>query len=423
MKKQEERIDLIRRNGRIRVNKDITERKRGEKALKEALKELQERNEELLRFTYAVSHDLKSPLATILTFLGYLEQDSRKPDRAGMDKDFDYIRSAADKMSRLLDELLNLSRVGRIVNPSVETPLQDIVKEALSLVAGRIAESGVRIEITEEPIMLSGDRQRLVEVFQNLVDNALKFMGRKRAPRVEIGVEQAGAETVFFVRDNGIGIDPLHQPKLFSLFEKLDPNTEGTGIGLAIVRRIVEGHGGRIWVESAGPGKGATFRFTLAQTRRQPRQGGQTMSKGQPVIILLVEDDRAHAEIVQRNLKDVGVANRIVHVEDGQAALDYLGRRGAYADPAASPRPHLILLDLRLPKVDGLEVLRRIKADADLKGIPTVVLTTSSAESDMINAYSNGAGSYLVKPADFKTFAKLLAALGFYWLAWNKFPT
>lgn len=146
------------------------------------------------------------------------------------------------------------------------------------------------------------------------------------------------------------------------------------------------------------------------------------MIEGHPIIILLVEDDLAHAEIVRRNLRDFRVANRIIHVEDGQAALDYLYHRDPYADPLACPPPHLILLDLRLPKVDGLEVLHRIKKDEDLKSIPTVVLTTSSTESDMAGAYENGAGSYLVKPVDFEKFGKLMDAFGFYWLAWNKYP-
>ncbi|MGB7759549.1 MAG: response regulator [Bryobacteraceae bacterium] len=146
------------------------------------------------------------------------------------------------------------------------------------------------------------------------------------------------------------------------------------------------------------------------------------MVQGEPIIILLVEDDPAHAEIVRRNLRDFRVANRIVHMEDGQAALDYLFHQGTYAGAQSSPRPNLILLDLRLPKVDGLEVLRRIKADDDLKRIPAVVLTTSDAESDMVNAYTRGAGSYLVKPVNFEKFTGLMGAFEFYWLAWNRFP-
>jgi PAS domain S-box-containing protein len=256
--------------GSVSVVRDITESKRAEEVIRRNAEELQAKSDELIRFTYTVSHDLKSPLVTIRTFLGYLEQDIRKPDAGEVDKDLTYIRNAAERASRMLDELLEMSRIGRKVNPPVEVPLQELVKEALDLVAGRIVKRGVSVEVTEEPIQLFGDRPRLVEVFQNLVDNAVKFMGREQDPRVEIGGEQVGEETVLFVRDNGIGIDPQYQPKLFGLFEKLDPGTEGTGIGLALVKRIVEVHGGRLWVESEGPGKGATFRFTLAKTKRKP---------------------------------------------------------------------------------------------------------------------------------------------------------
>jgi CheY-like chemotaxis protein len=147
-----------------------------------------------------------------------------------------------------------------------------------------------------------------------------------------------------------------------------------------------------------------------------------TATKGEPVIILLVEDDPAHAEIVRRNFVNFRMANRLMHVPDGQQALDYLFRKGEFQDPGQSPRPNLILLDLRLPKVDGLEVLTTIKADADLARIPVVVLTTSAGESDMIKAYGNHANSYLVKPVDFQNFLQLMDALGYYWLVWNQYP-
>ena len=146
------------------------------------------------------------------------------------------------------------------------------------------------------------------------------------------------------------------------------------------------------------------------------------MVKGEPIVILLVEDDPAHAEIVRRNMETFHVANRIIHVGDGQAALDYLFRRNSYADTEAHPRPDLVLLDLRLPKVDGLEVLRQVKEDEKVKRLPVVVLTTSSAETDMVHAYTQGASSYLVKPLDFEKFSQLMEMFGLYWLAWNRFP-
>ena len=144
--------------------------------------------------------------------------------------------------------------------------------------------------------------------------------------------------------------------------------------------------------------------------------------KGEPIVILLVEDDPAHAEIVRRNFEACRMANQLIHVSDGQAALDYLHRRNGYSDPAKSPRPGVILLDLRLPKVDGMEVLQSIKTDPKLSSIPVVILTTSKAEQDMVKAYALHANSYLVKPVDFTKFTELMSTFGFYWVAWNQRP-
>jgi CheY-like chemotaxis protein len=139
-------------------------------------------------------------------------------------------------------------------------------------------------------------------------------------------------------------------------------------------------------------------------------------------LILLVEDNPDHAELVIRNLAEHRVANRVIHLTNGQAALDYLLRRGEYADQARSPRPRLILLDLRLPRVDGLEVLRVLKSSALLCSIPVVVLTTSNAEQDALEAYRRHVNSYLVKPLGFEAFRQLIDDLGAYWLARNKAP-
>jgi len=142
----------------------------------------------------------------------------------------------------------------------------------------------------------------------------------------------------------------------------------------------------------------------------------------EPIVVLLVEDDEAHAEIVRRNLLANRLTNPLIHVSDGEAALDYLYRRNRFSNPTTSPRPGLVVLDLRLPKVDGLEVLRIIKADPKLLAIPVVILTTSNSEEDKQKAYAAHANSYLVKPVHFPQFKKLMESLGYYWLASNAPP-
>ena len=137
------------------------------------------------------------------------------------------------------------------------------------------------------------------------------------------------------------------------------------------------------------------------------------------ILVMLIEDNLDHAELVMRTLAEHQVVNQIRHFTEGQSALDYLFRRSEYADPAKSPRPNLILLDLRLPRIDGLEILREIKSDDDLRCIPVVILTTSEAEKDIARAYMNHANSYLVKPVGFEEFNQLMEDMGFYWLGWN----
>jgi signal transduction histidine kinase len=166
-------------------------------------------------------------------------------------------------MQRLLNELLELSRVGRLRNEPVYIPFDELAREAVELVHGRIMQRGIAVQIQPDLPIVFGDRQRLLEVVQNLVDNAAKFMGDQIEPRIEIG--QAGEENgrpILYVQDNGIGIAPEHYDRVFGLFNKLDVKTDGTGIGLALVKRIIEVHGCRIWVEST-VGKGSKFCFTL----------------------------------------------------------------------------------------------------------------------------------------------------------------
>ncbi|MEI7527508.1 MAG: ATP-binding protein [Elusimicrobiota bacterium] len=253
---------------------DVTGRRQAEAALRRSSLELQEKNAEMERFLYTVFHDLKSPVVTVKTFAGYLEQDLADTKGERVAKDILFIRAAADKMEHLLDDLVKLSRIGRVAEPPARVTLGELTGEALAAVAGKLAERGVRTRVGDDTVALYGDRLRLAEIWQNLVENACKYMGGQKEPGIWIGTETRDGELVFFVRDNGIGIEPRYHMKIFGLFEKLNAKAEGTGIGLAIVQRIVGFYGGRIWVESAGQGLGSCFYFTL------PGAAGEVPERG-----------------------------------------------------------------------------------------------------------------------------------------------
>ncbi|MEE8523743.1 MAG: two-component regulator propeller domain-containing protein [Thermoanaerobaculia bacterium] len=261
------------RNAHLR--KVVSEQRRTEKALRKSeerlqhlVDELEVKNAELESFTYTVSHDLKSPLVTITGFLGFLRRDAEAGKTDRIVRDLERIQSAARKLEQLLNDLLELSRIGRMVNPSPEIRLGELASEAVGMVAGRIAERGAEIVIASDLPAVSGDRVRLLQVFQNLIDNAVKYMGDQVSPQVEVGArwdetDADGRGPVLYVRDNGLGIALEYQDEIFGLFRQLDADAEGTGVGLALVKRIVELHRGRIWIESEGKGQGSTFCFTL----------------------------------------------------------------------------------------------------------------------------------------------------------------
>jgi signal transduction histidine kinase len=181
-----------------------------------------------------------------------------------MQKDLVQINDAAKRMGRFVDQILDLSRVGRIIYPPTDVDFGVIVQEALAAAHGPIEARHVDVQVDRVFPVVHVDRVRMVQVMQNLITNGIKFMGEQESPQIEIGTFARDTATVFFVRDNGIGIAPENQGGIFELFKKLDATTEGSGIGLALVKRIIEVHGGQIWVESE-LGKGATFFFTLGQ--------------------------------------------------------------------------------------------------------------------------------------------------------------
>jgi len=241
---------------------ELAERRHAEQEREALFQDLTHKNAELERFIYTASHDLRSPIITIRGFLGYIEEDVRNGNLERLQGDIGRIHGAANKMRDLLDDLLDISRVGRLISPAEQISFREIVQEAQVLTADRLNEKKIELRIDPNLPTVYGDRVRLVEVVQNLIDNAIKFMGNQMNPLIEIGARQQDGGWILFVRDNGMGISPKYHERIFNLFDKLDPQSDGTGIGLAIVKRIIEFHNGRIWVEGE-IGQGSTFYFSL----------------------------------------------------------------------------------------------------------------------------------------------------------------
>lgn len=239
--------------------KDVTERVKRQRIL-------ESKNEELEQFAYTVSHDLKSPLVTIKGFIGLLQQDTQSQKQDKMERYINHIENASDKMIGLLDDLLQLSRAGRSVKSSETINMESLAHEVIEILDGAIQKTKANIVVNPGMPEVFGDKTRIRQVLQNLVENSLKYMGEQNEPLIEIGSREHENDKfiLFFVKDNGIGIEPEYHEKVFGVFDQLINDKGGSGIGLSIVKKIIELHHGSIWVESSGgKGLGTTFWFTL----------------------------------------------------------------------------------------------------------------------------------------------------------------
>ncbi|MEA1946921.1 MAG: ATP-binding protein [Thermodesulfobacteriota bacterium] len=266
------RMQMYRR-ARDRALHEVSERKRAQKALKKnekkleaLLTELAAKNAELETFVFSVSHDLKTPIVTIEGFVGALREDFGNLIPEDGEKYLNYIGDATRKMELLINDLLELSRIGRLTVKKTEFPFADVIEEAITALQPQIKKRGVQVAVTQDLPLVYGEKKRLVQVMENLLSNAIKYIGKENpCPRIEVGAQEQDDQKVIFVRDNGIGIEKIYFEKIFQVFQRLPSAKkleQGTGVGLAIVKRVIQYHGGRVWLESE-PGKGATFFFTL----------------------------------------------------------------------------------------------------------------------------------------------------------------
>ena len=226
------------------------------------LDELSAKAEQLENFSNTISHDLRTPLTAIGGFAEFLNKQLLQGNLDQARFCTERIAENTRRMALRLDEILKLAKIGRIIEPSEEVDLKDIIDETLELLAGPLEDARIAVTVDAELPKVVGDPIRLREVFENLLDNAIRYIG-KEPNQIAVGCRRQGPETVFYIKDNGIGIDPRHFESIFQLFRRQTKAGGGDGVGLAITRRIIEAHGGRIWVESPGEGCGSCFCFTL----------------------------------------------------------------------------------------------------------------------------------------------------------------
>jgi len=252
--------DLVLINSSLQ--EEIAERENAEAIIKKQMADLEAKNVEMESFTYTVSHDLKSPLITINGFAGVILEKIKNAEYEDLDIDLNRIVNATGKMQELLKDLLELSRIGRMSSVFAQINMNILVNEVVELLQGIIKAKNINIIVEENLPDVTADKQRIKEVVQNLIENAVKFMNNKENAFIKIGFKKINNENAFFVQDNGVGIDEKYHQKIFGLFDKLNQHSEGTGIGLALVKRIIELHNGKVWVESE-LNKGSTFYFTI----------------------------------------------------------------------------------------------------------------------------------------------------------------
>ena len=239
------------------------EKKHVEETRKMLVRDWEARNAALEDFALTISHDLKAPLTVMSASLMRLREDIAAGDLQCVEEDIKFAEKSLKRMSSMSDDILRLFRIGREETPSKPTPIRDIATEIADQFRPLLEESQVSLTVHPDLPHVYMSEFRIREIVTNLVENAIKYIGDHPDPNIEIGCRIDNDEPVFFVRDNGVGIQPHYHDAIFGLFSQVNKNREGNGVGLALVKRIIESHGGRIWIESEGRGKGTTFCFTV----------------------------------------------------------------------------------------------------------------------------------------------------------------
>ncbi|MGZ8258974.1 MAG: PAS domain-containing protein [Caldimonas sp.] len=401
---------------RVGVNWDINESKDAELVRQQAAlaeREFQAKSQFLSR----MSHELRTPLNAVLGFTQLLQIDARQSGQAGQLAKLEHIRAAGDHLLSLVNDVLDLSGIeaGEIRHSLQPVDLAELVRQSLPLLHSLAAQNGVAIEIGRSEGTARADPTRLRQVLINLLSNAIKY--NRPGGRVSVDSWEAGGEAMLVVRDTGRGLKPEQIASLFEPFNRFGVESEGiegTGIGLTIVKSLVDVMAGRIEVSSE-LGEGTAFRVMLpaavapadADTAAKP-EVPQLGSAGVAApgsraggTILYIEDNQVNVLLVEELVRSVGEGLEIVSESSGAAGIER----------AAALRPELVLVDLQLPDFDGYEVLRRLRADPRTRGIPCVALSANAMPEDVQRGLASGFVDYWTKPIDFAVFIAALQRL------------
>jgi PAS domain S-box-containing protein len=381
------------------VNMDVTERKRQEEALREADRRKDE-------FLATLAHELRNPLAPLRTGLQVLRLSN---ERATQERAREMMERQLGQLVRLVDDLLDVSRISRnkLELRKARLPLAAVLENAVETARPLIDEKGHTLTVTlpPEPVYLDADLTRLAQVFWNLLNNSAKYTDP--GGRIELSAERHGSEVVVTVRDTGVGIPSEALPNLFTLFSQVERSLEraqgGLGIGLALVKGLVEMHGGSVAAHSAGAGQGSQFVIRLPLAADQGPDGKPRTEEHQPGSgrrrVLVVDDNRDAAASLAMMLSLAGHDTRTA--QDGLEAVEL----------AEAFRPDVMLLDIGMPKLNGYDACRRIREQPWGKGIVMVAVTGWGQEDDRCRSQDAGFDQHMVKPVDPAALEKLLAEL------------
>jgi signal transduction histidine kinase len=404
----------------IGVALDITARKEVQMELERLVTErtakLQELVAELEHFSYTITHDLKAPLRAMRGFAEIAAMMCEDSMQREAKEALARISTSAERMECLVTDALNYSRSVRQELPLTIVDTGRLLRGMLDSYP-ELQPSKADIQVQRELPIVLGNEAGLTQCFSNLLGNAVKFVRPGEKPRIRVWAEERDSWSRIWVEDKGIGISKEMLPRAFDMFSRGSRHYEGTGIGLALVRKVTQRMGGRVGVESE-EGKGCRFWIELKSAEAQPRAATPESAPSQPKTgtVLYVEDEESDALFMKRAFSGQGMGSVLRVVGTGRAAIEYLSGAGQYGDRRKFPLPSVVLLDLNLPQVPGFEVLKWMRNHPDFGGTPVVVFSSSTREDDRMKALALGATEFVGKPSSGMKFAEVAERLRDQWM-------